>query len=505
MIPRRTINMALFIASCLVFSPPVAAETDCTNSVDQSVLECLAQRNNLHIDRQSISVSGISSGGFMAHQFHVAHSANVMGAGIVAGGPYYCADGSIVSAINKCSKFMALECAAPMTGLAASLTPMCSNPYVGPVTDQQSIATAERSFATAAAWANQGLINPVSGLARSRVYLFTGTNDEIVPYPVMNAVYHFYADKDKAGVDKDVTLNGYFPAHHTMVTDNYYSAPDGYVGVCNVTHALFADPYIGDCRKEAAAMNAANSCGCAGQVCPASVPAQATCAIRPGEDNPYRQKWSDQATCEANVRGALCESARDVDLAGAILMKIYPDVPPNSRESLLSPAEAAAVQGLTSRLSAALSEKLARFSQAKLIEQKFGAIDAGTWASFADNGYLYIPDACKTGAECRLHVAFHGCKQGGDNDHPNGNIFARFAGYNEWAKNNRIIVLYPQVQAETYWPINPQGCWDWWGYLYTGESYATLNGKQIMAVAEMINTLVGEDLMAVPVVRASRP
>jgi len=40
---------------------------------------------SLNIDKTQISVSGISSGGFMAHQFHVAHSSNVMGAGIVAG------------------------------------------------------------------------------------------------------------------------------------------------------------------------------------------------------------------------------------------------------------------------------------------------------------------------------------------------------------------------------------------------------------------------------------
>jgi len=51
-------------------------------------------------DVGQISVSGISSGGFMAHQFHVAHSAHVMGAGIVAGGPYYCAEGNIADAVT---------------------------------------------------------------------------------------------------------------------------------------------------------------------------------------------------------------------------------------------------------------------------------------------------------------------------------------------------------------------------------------------------------------------
>jgi hypothetical protein len=104
---------------------------------------------SLNIDKTQISVSGISSGGFMAHQFHVAHSFNVMGAGIVAGGPYYCAQGSIADAVRKCSEFMALECnlpgqaaakdrfETPITGLAGSFIDFCRNPYTGPRTDEQ--------------------------------------------------------------------------------------------------------------------------------------------------------------------------------------------------------------------------------------------------------------------------------------------------------------------------------------------------------------------------------
>ena len=34
------------------------------------------------------SVSGLSSGAFMTVQFHIAHSADLVGAGVIAGGPY---------------------------------------------------------------------------------------------------------------------------------------------------------------------------------------------------------------------------------------------------------------------------------------------------------------------------------------------------------------------------------------------------------------------------------
>ena len=40
----------------------------------------------------AITVSGISSGGFFAHQFHVAYSKLVNGARIIAGGPFACVE-----------------------------------------------------------------------------------------------------------------------------------------------------------------------------------------------------------------------------------------------------------------------------------------------------------------------------------------------------------------------------------------------------------------------------
>ena len=46
----------------------------------------------LGLDRGTVTVSGLSSGGFFAHQFHVAHSDLVTGAGILAGGPYGCVE-----------------------------------------------------------------------------------------------------------------------------------------------------------------------------------------------------------------------------------------------------------------------------------------------------------------------------------------------------------------------------------------------------------------------------
>ncbi len=45
-----------------------------------------------NLSRTATTVSGLSSGGFFAHQFHIAFSKLVQGAGIVAGGPFGCGE-----------------------------------------------------------------------------------------------------------------------------------------------------------------------------------------------------------------------------------------------------------------------------------------------------------------------------------------------------------------------------------------------------------------------------
>ena len=43
------------------------------------------------IDPAQVSVSGISSGAFMANPLHIAHFAEIMGVALIAGGLYGCA------------------------------------------------------------------------------------------------------------------------------------------------------------------------------------------------------------------------------------------------------------------------------------------------------------------------------------------------------------------------------------------------------------------------------
>src|SRR6267143_814326 len=56
----------------------------------------------LGADPSKTSVSGLSSGAFMAVQYQVAFSGSVIGAGVVAGGPYYCAAAGFLSFTPIC-------------------------------------------------------------------------------------------------------------------------------------------------------------------------------------------------------------------------------------------------------------------------------------------------------------------------------------------------------------------------------------------------------------------
>lgn len=295
----------------------------------------------------AVTVSGVSSGAYMAVQFHVAHSAIVKGTGALAGGPYYCAQGSLWTAYYNCMK-------------PGAFTPL---PSIATLRDKT-----ERL-------AREGRIDPLAHLASSRVWLFSGANDDTVTRPVVEGLHAFYsAYKTVPVLVRDKA------AGHAMVTLDFGT------GECAATQP----PFINDC---------------------------------------------------------------DYDAAGALLRHLL---------------------GALSAPAAAALGRLEPFDQ-----RPFG----GHAISMDDEGYVYIPKACET-QRCRVHVAFHGCRQGRA---AIGEQFALGAGYNRWADTNRLVVLYPQAIARWWWTYNPNGCWDWWGY--TGAQYHTKEGAQIRAVKAMLERL----------------
>ena len=110
-----------------------------------------------------------------------------------------------------------------------------------------------------------------------------------------------------------------------------------------------------------------------------------------------------------------------------------------------------------------------------------------------DTGWVYVPAACAAGAQCKLHVAFHGCTQAYTSI---GDKFVKNTGYTRWADTNNIIVLFPQAHADanSYSTVasgvqnNANGCWDTVGFY--GADYAQKSGVQLSAVKAMVDRLV---------------
>ena len=70
-----------------------------------------------------------------------------------------------------------------------------------------------------------------------------------------------------------------------------------------------------------------------------------------------------------------------------------------------------------------------------------------------------------------------------------GNSIIRESGFIPLAARNNIVVVFPQIKANFY---NAGGCWNAFGYLpadSAGSQYATKQGKQMRAVAGMVEKI----------------
>ncbi|KAK6188603.1 hypothetical protein SNE40_004746 [Patella caerulea] len=167
-----------------------------------------ASLGSYNVDPNQVSVSGISSGAAMATQMHVALSSRIMGVGLVAGVPYMCARGSVV------------------TSTICMLTPNLVS--VDDLVDRTNSA------------ASNGKIDSTSNLANSKVYIFAGTEDSVVAPgngPNIEEFYQHY-------ISNDNNINTVYDvqAQHCMPTSNYG-------GACGTLNIL---SYINNCGYSAA-------------------------------------------------------------------------------------------------------------------------------------------------------------------------------------------------------------------------------------------------------------
>ena len=139
----------------------------------------------------------------MAVQLHVAFSRTfAKGAGIVAGGPYYCAQNNVTRALGPC---------------------MMHN----------ASTEVENLIAITKSWSLQGVIDNILNMRKTKVYLFSGKLDSLVHQAVMDDLATYYANFVPI---KNIKYRNDIVAQHSIVTDNYGNPCD-----------KLAVPFINNC------------------------------------------------------------------------------------------------------------------------------------------------------------------------------------------------------------------------------------------------------------------
>jgi poly(3-hydroxybutyrate) depolymerase len=161
-----------------------------------------------NVSVNDVSISGFSSGAFMAAQMHFAYSKTIRkGAGIIAGGPVYCSQGNATIAAGPCM----LD-----TG-SRNLS------YLMSVVNT---------------WSGNGYIDPTSNMASSKVYLFSGTIDSTVRQPVVNDLRTMYGSYLSSA---NIYYKNTIAAEHSVPTD-YFGNGCSYSG----------NPYVNNCNFDTA-------------------------------------------------------------------------------------------------------------------------------------------------------------------------------------------------------------------------------------------------------------
>jgi poly(3-hydroxybutyrate) depolymerase len=160
----------------------------------------------LNLNKDTVTISGISSGGAMAVQMHVAYSSIFKGIGLFASLPYYCAKGALMNAV------------------------LCMN---APMMER-----VDEFAAVAKKYEEAGKIDKLANLAKSKIWLLAGTSDWTVQPKNSRNIEEFY---QAVGVKADAISSKYdLPANHAWVND------DKSANSCST----MGSPYINNCNYD---------------------------------------------------------------------------------------------------------------------------------------------------------------------------------------------------------------------------------------------------------------
>jgi len=202
------LGYALLVAAAALLATPCVSATELPR---------------LGVNLKETSVSGLSSGAYMAGQLQVAHSKDIVGAGIVAGGPFACAE-TESSQLFPYWPVVVWQNAMQATNLCMKVD--WGTPDAGKL--------AERAEELAVA----GDIDTLEGLADDKVYLYSGNEDATVRREVVAAAKAFYA---AAGVPTERITMVEGEGGHAFLTETE-----------GTECGLSKEPFVSDCDYDQA-------------------------------------------------------------------------------------------------------------------------------------------------------------------------------------------------------------------------------------------------------------
>ena len=175
---------------------------------------CVASNENppkltsYNIDISKITVSGFSSGGFFAVQFHVAYSKIIRGVGVIAGGPFWCAKSNLMIFKGPCTK------------------------------EPDKIDFLTSLTETTCTLAAKNAIDPIESLKGTEVYLLCGKYDSVVLPGVVKKLEEYYSH---FVTDGNISSIFSLPAEHCFPTEDYGN-----------NRTYLGPPFICNCNYSAA-------------------------------------------------------------------------------------------------------------------------------------------------------------------------------------------------------------------------------------------------------------
>lgn len=412
----------------------------------------------VNIDTSTITVSGVSSGAYLAAQLQVAYSSTFKGMGSIAGGPYLCAGTKGPANIDT----IKLQC---MSGVGTT-------PYTQLVAGAKSLASA-------------GHIDPLANLLYAKIFIFNSQEDQVINPLLGLSSREFFNSFSRAPSGDS------FTSFCTPDT-NFVKACDGIPGYLPGP----LGPYLiahGMPTAHQSFLHFENGSDL-GYPC-----APANSQQYPWFPNPF-YRGNDPWIYYCPYPNLITPAVEGYDLASLMLEHLY-----GSIKQSVSPDE--------------LKGKFYSFEQLPFVDDSdVTTVTELQDHGIGETGYVYVPSGCEDGTTaCKLHVALHGCQQfpewqftGKTGSPVSGQtikfqdlFFGQQGAYNVVAEPNNIVVLYPQAhnigtqQSDT----NPYGCWEFWAFFDKDSgagdpsgAYFTKDGRQMKMIKNMVDHLANNGL-----------